>query len=402
NRPSRGGNRGRSNGRGLGYYNNNSYYPPELPVFYDYVPRQYQIPFQQQQQNNYAQPILGYPTATKRNTMSNSFQDRQISNNTVTNNNSNVQNQQYNTNKQKTFRQNKVSRRGYNVPNLVYRNNTQRTTDVVPSRPFQDGYSSDQQFQGQKHMPRPPTTLNRYESDINLVRNKNQLQTTDDQYEDMFSNTIEGQTPMYFEQINQSLAKTPKYLKPAVLEKIFADSSASTKVHLSRLIVHFDRLARANFQRVLFEQYMNFANDNEWSITAREVLNNTKSHDPAVHIKYIKKQLVYYHKLIRKEADHIDANHDACRDDKGGIWDTEQIQSWSEIKSALRIKKFIEIKTMAARGPLNLPLPILNRFDTEIPIMSTLDKTVIKKLEDDFKQICTEAKEKMHNKIYRK
>ncbi|CAF1377114.1 unnamed protein product, partial [Didymodactylos carnosus] len=311
------------------------------------------------------------------------YLDRQISNNTVTNNNSNVQNQQYNTNKQKTFRQNKVSRRGYNVPNL-------------------DGYSSDQQFQGQKHMPRPPTTLNRYESDINLVRNKNQLQTTDDQYEDMFSNTIEGQTPMYFEQINQSLAKTPKYLKPAVLEKIFADSSASTKVHLSRLIVHFDRLARANFQRVLFEQYMNFANDNEWSITAREVLNNTKSHDPAVHIKYIKKQLVYYHKLIRKEADHIDANHDACRDDKGGIWDTEQIQSWSEIKSALRIKKFIEIKTMAARGPLNLPLPILNRFDTEIPIMSTLDKTVIKKLEDDFKQICTEAKEKMHNKIYRK
>ncbi|CAF4561299.1 unnamed protein product, partial [Didymodactylos carnosus] len=70
NRPFRGGNRGRSNGRGRGrargrgYYNNNSYYPPELPVFYDYVPRQYQIPFQQQQQNNYAQPILGYPTAT--------------------------------------------------------------------------------------------------------------------------------------------------------------------------------------------------------------------------------------------------------------------------------------------------------------------------------------------------
>ncbi|CAF4556766.1 unnamed protein product, partial [Didymodactylos carnosus] len=218
NRPFHGGNRGRSNGRGRGrgYYNNNNYYPPELPVFYDYVPRQYQIPFQQQQQNNYAQPTLGYPTATKRNIMSNSFQDRQISNNTATNNNSNVQNQQYNTNKQKKFRQNKVSSRSYNDPNLVYQNNTHRTTNVVPSRQCQDGYSSDQQFQGKRHIPRPPTTLNQFESDINLVRNKNQLQTRDNQYEDMWSNTIEEQTPMYFEQINQNLAKTPKYLKPAV------------------------------------------------------------------------------------------------------------------------------------------------------------------------------------------
>ncbi|CAF4258888.1 unnamed protein product [Didymodactylos carnosus] len=278
----------------------------------------------------------------------------------------------------------------------------------------------------------------------------------------MFSSTIEQQNPIYFEQIDQNLAKIPKYLKHAVLERIFADSSALTKVHLSRLIVHFDRLAKANFQRNLFDEYMKFATDNEWPIIAREVLRNTKSHDSAVHIKYIKQKLAYYHKLIQKEADHIDANYEAWRDDKGGIWSTEQIEVWSEIKSAQRTKcmgyineqtqswqatlkrrvkileqdkiidkaiteinknisseakrefqllkdnlesssrKYVEAKTMAARGPLNLPLPILNRFDIEIPIMSTLDKNVIKQLEDDFKQICTEAKEKMHNKIYEK
>ncbi|CAF1239285.1 unnamed protein product, partial [Didymodactylos carnosus] len=94
----------------------------------------------------------------------------------------------------------------------------------------------------------------------------------------------------------------------------------------------------ANFQRNLHEQYLRFANDVDSPIAARQIERKTKSKDIALNIKFINKQLVYYHKIIQMQANHIDAVYEAWHDDKGGLWDTRQLEKWTDIKLVQKTK----------------------------------------------------------------
>ncbi|CAF0813453.1 unnamed protein product [Didymodactylos carnosus] len=125
------------------------------------------------------------------------------------------------------------------------------------------------------------------------------------------------------------------------------------------------------------------------------------------------------------QANHINAVYEAWRDDKDGLWDTRQLEKWTDIKLVQKTKcmayitetktwqatlkrrvaileKFIAMRSMDARIPTDFPLPILAHFDVTIPIMPTLNKPDIKRFEDEFKQIYGDAKLKMHALIYEK
>ncbi|CAF0946269.1 unnamed protein product [Didymodactylos carnosus] len=142
------------------------------------------------------------------------------------------------------------------------------------------------------------------------------------------------------------------------------------------------------------------------------------------------------------QANHTDAVYEAWRDDKGGLWDTRQLEKWTDIKLVQKTKCMACIteqnknmagytektssyirarpdirgsnekyrqghfctntKLMDARIPTDLPLPLLAHFDVTMPIMTTLKKPNIKRFEDGFKQICGDARLKMHALIYEK